>query len=145
MKNKMKKENEKLMDAKEANKEASQLKKKLEEVTKSLEEETEAKEKCWEIMDLLNQEKNALEEEERSLIKRLAEEVEKNDTLKEVYHTTSLATSTPTKPDPPEDSGLEHSLMPELLETSSRKGFRKVDLAETGLSLNHPTHNTGLV
>ena len=64
-------------------------------------------------MDLLNQEKDALEEEKRSLIKRLAEEIEKNDTLKEVDHTVSLATSTPIKLDPTEDSGLEHSLMPE--------------------------------
>ena len=56
-----------------------------------------------------------------------------NDTLKEVHHTTTLATSTPIKPDPREDSGLEHSIMPELLETPSRQGVMKVDLAENGL------------
>ena len=54
MKNRMKKE------------ETSKLEKKLEEATKSLEGETEAKERCWGIMDLLNQEKYALEEEKRS-------------------------------------------------------------------------------
>ena len=106
MKNRMKKENKKVMDANEANKETSKLEKKLEEATKSLEGETEAKERCWGIMDLLNQEKYALEEEKRSLIKRLAEEIERNDTLKEVDHTTSFVTSTPIKLDPTEDSGL---------------------------------------
>jgi hypothetical protein len=145
MKKRTKKENEKGMEANEALKETSKLEKKLEEVIKSLEEETEAKERGWEIMDLLNQEKDALEEEKRSLIKRLAEEIEKNDTLKEVDHTVSLATSTPIKLDPTEDSGLEHSLMPEQLETSSKQGAMKLDLAENGLFLKHPTHNTGLM
>ena len=96
-------------------------------------------------MDLLNQEKDALEEEKMSLIKRLAEQIETNDTLNKVYHTTTLATSTPIKQDPCEDSGLEHSLMPVLLETTSRQGVMKVDLVENGLSLKHPTLNTGLV
>ena len=71
-------------------------------------------------MELLNQLKDALEEEKRSLLNRLAEDIERNNTFKEVHHTSFLATSTPIKLEPPEDSGLEHSLLPEQLETSSR-------------------------
>ncbi len=42
------------------------------------------KERCWEIMDLHNAEMEALKEEKKSLIKRLAEEIERSDTLEEV-------------------------------------------------------------
>ena len=83
-------------------------------------------------MDLHNAEMEALKEEKKSLIKRLAEEIEKNDNLEEVGIAT-MATSTPTKLDPTEDSGFEHSLMSERLETSSKQGAVKRDLAENGL------------
>ena len=125
-------------------KETSDLESKLEEMTKSLKEETEMKERCWEIMDLHNAEMEALKEEKKSLTKRLAGEIEKNDILKEV-DLASMATSTPAKLDPTEDSGLEYSLMSERLETSSKQGAVKRDLAENGLYLQHPTHNTGMV
>ena len=108
-------------------KETSNLESKLEEVTNSLKEETKVKERCWEIMDLHNTEMEALKEEKKSLTKRLAGEIEKNDILKEVY-LASMATSTPAKLEPTEDSGLEYSLMFERLETSSKQ-----DLAENGL------------
>ena len=87
-----------MTEAKEANKQASKHKKNLEEVPKSLKEETEEKEYGLEIMDLLNQEKET--RRKRSPIKRLSKEIEMNDTLKEVNHLTSIATSTPIKPEP---------------------------------------------
>jgi hypothetical protein len=52
MKKRLKKENEKVMDANEANKDTSKLWKKLEGVIKSLEEETEATERCCINMEL---------------------------------------------------------------------------------------------
>ena len=118
-------------------KETSDLESKLEEVTNSLKEETKMKERCWEIMDLHNAEMEALKEEKKSLTKRLAGEIEKNDILKEA-DLASTATSTPAKLEPTEDSGLEYSLMSESLETFSKQGAVKRDLAETGLYPQHP-------
>ena len=60
-----------------------------------MKEETAAKEYNWETIDLLVNKERELEEEKRSLIRRLAKEIEVNDNFKGENHLSSITTSTP--------------------------------------------------